>query len=138
MLLKKTNRKQKAMARHSKFIDILNENKKFIKEGKFVKGDEDSELPPTGGEDEDVPEEPQGQPEGGEEQQQAPEEQPEQELATNFSDREQDILNVALQIYRANPDNSIETKNEFSSMYEEGQYEELLSRFIAIADELVD
>lgn len=133
MLLKKTNRKQKAMARHSKFIDILNENKKFIKEGRFVKGDEESELPPTGGE-EDIPEDPQEQPQDVE----TPETQPVQEPETNFTDREQDILNVALQIYRANSDNSIETKNEFSTMYEEGQYEELLSRFIAIADELVD
>ena len=79
------------MAVRSKFLDILNENAKFIKEGKFVKGDEDSELPPMGDEEE-VPEEPQG---GEEEPQQEPEEQPEiQAPESTFTDREQDILNV--------------------------------------------
>jgi hypothetical protein len=122
------------MALRSKFLEILNENAKFLKEGKFVKGNEESELPPTG--DEDVPEEPQG---GGEEQPQ-PEEQPQQPQApeTTFTDREQDILNVAVQIYRANPENPVSYKNEFSTMLEKGQYEELLGRLIAIADELLD
>lgn len=120
----------------SKFLDILNENAKFLKEGKFVKGNEESELPPTSGEDEDIPDEPQG---GGEEQPQ-PEEQPQEPQApeTAFTDREQDILNVSVQIYRQNRDNPISYKNEFSDMLEKGQYEELLGRLIAVADELLD
>jgi hypothetical protein len=126
------------MAPRSKFLDILNENAKFIKEGKFVKGDEDSELPPMGDE-EDVPEEPQG----GEEEQPQPQPQPEEEPEvqapeTTFTDREQDILNVAVQIYRQNDQNPIEYKNDFSNMLEKGQYEQLLGRLIAIADELLD
>lgn len=124
------------MAPRSKFLDILNENAKFLKEGKFVKGNEESELPPTGGEDEDIPDEPQG---GGEDQPQ-PEEQPQEPQApeTTFTDREQDILNVAVQIYRQNDNNPISYKNEFSDMLEKGQYEELLGRLIAVADELLD
>lgn len=124
------------MAPRSKFLDILNENAKFIKEGKFVKGDEDSELPPMGDE-EDVPEEPQG---GEEEQPQPqPEEEPEvQAPETTFTDREQDILNVAVQIYRANPENTLDTKHEFGNLFEQGRYEELLGRLIAIVDELSD
>lgn len=124
------------MAPRSKFLDILNENAKFLKEGKFVKGNEETELPPTGGEDEDIPDEPQG---GGEDQPQ-PEEQPQEPQApeTTFTDREQDILNVAVQIYRQNDANPVSYKNEFSTMLEKGQYEELLGRLIAIADELLD
>lgn len=119
---------------HYKFLDILNEHAKFLKEGKFVKGNEKSELPPTGSEDEDIPDEPQG------DEQPQPEEQPQEPQApeTTFTDREQDILNVAVQIYRANPENPIEYKNNFSDMLEKGQYEELLGRLIAIADELLD
>ena len=124
------------MAPRSKFLDILNENAKFIKEGKFVKGNEDSELPPMGDEEEDIPEEPQG---GEEEPQQEPEEQPEvQAPESTFTDREQDILNVAVQIYRQNEQAPISYKNEFSNMLEKGQYEQLLGRLIAIADELID
>jgi hypothetical protein len=127
------------MDQPSKFIDLLNENLALFSEGRFVKGNEESELPPMGDEEEDqLPPEETGEeqpedteelpPEGGEEQS-------EQDL-TVFTDREQDILNVALQIYRANPENSVQYKNEFSNMYEQGQYEELLGRLIAIADEL--
>lgn len=121
----------------SKFLDILNENAKFLKEGKFVKGNEKSELPPTGG-DEDIPDEPQG---GDEDQlHPQPDDQPQEPQApeTAFTDREQDILNVAVQIYRQNRDNPVSYKNEFSTMLERGQYEELLGRLIAIADELLD
>jgi hypothetical protein len=131
------------MDQPSKFIDLLNEHLALFSEGRFVKGNEESELPPMGDEEEDqLPPEETGeeeQPEGGEDQlppeETGEEEQPEQDL-TVFTDREQDILNVALQIYRANPENSVQYKNEFSNMYEQGQYEELLGRLIAIADEL--
>lgn len=124
------------MARHSKFLEILNDNRSYLTESKFVKGDEDSELPLIGGEDDEIPEEPQEQPQG--DQETPEEEQPIQEPQTNFTDREQDILNVALRIYRGDDQRSIESKNEFSEMFKQGKYEELLSRFIAIADDLND
>lgn len=123
------------MAQHSKFLEILKNNSPFL-ESKFVKGAEDSELPPVG--DEEAPE----QPESGEEMQDQPEDggdfQPEQDIPSDFTDREQDILNVAVQIYRSNPENPIEYKNEFSDMIKSGDYENLLSRLISIADELTD
>ena len=123
------------MEAHSKFDQALKEQRSFLTEGKFVKDVEKTELPPTGGEPEPEPTE-------GEPEQQQPEqpEQPEEPQApqTNFTDREQDILNVALHIYRSNQDNSIETKNEFSTMFDEGEYEGLLGRLIAVADELTD
>ena len=54
-----------------------------------------------------------------------------------FADREVDILNVALQMYRSNDQHSIESKNELSRLFEDGEYEELFSRLIGIADELI-
>lgn len=56
---------------------------------------------------------------------------------SSFTDREVDILNVALQIIRDNPNYPIETKNELSNLFDENQHEALLSRLIGIADELI-
>jgi len=116
-----------------KFVEIISKQRRFIKEGKFVKGDEDTELPPTGDEEEDIPVD------SGDERQ--PEEtpiEPAEPIADTFTDKEIDILNVALQIYRSNPESPIEYKNDFSDMFDEGKYEELLGRLISIADELSD
>lgn len=130
------------MALRSKFLDILEKNK-LIPESKFVKGREETELPPDVDEEEEIDDEeeidmdaPSVDPTEGETQdsgQTTP-----QPIATEFTDREKDILNVAIQLYRNNPENPIEYKNDFSNMYREGRYEELLGRLIAIADELID
>ena len=130
------------MAQHSKFINILNKHSgnNLFKEGSFVNGDEETKLPPSGEDEEEMPtgeEEVPQEPTGEEEAQpETSEEEAQPETSEMFSDREQDILNVALQIYRANPDNSIESKNEFSNMFERDRFESLLGRLITIADEL--
>lgn len=130
------------MAPHSKFLELLEGNRQYLTEAKFVKGSEGSQLPPSGEEEE--PETPEEEPtpsgeelpdDGGQEGQEG---QEGQLPATAFTDKEQDILNVALQLYRANPDNPIEYKNDFSNMYDQGKYEQLLGRLIAVADEISD
>lgn len=121
----------------SKFTDILNSHRRFLLgEAKFVKGDEDSELPDMQDEEEPQPEEQPQEPN----QEPSPEEQPQEPEVdqTAFTNREQDILNVALAIYRADDNRSIESKNDLAQMFEQGQYEELFGRLIAIADELSD
>jgi len=118
------------MEANSKFLNVLKKNSSFLKEDNFVKGNEKSELPDMN----DIPDDNVVQ------TNQKPDiEKPdnnENKPISNFTDKEKDILNVALQIYRSNPENSIDTKNQFSNMFEEEQYEELLGRLISIADEL--
>jgi hypothetical protein len=130
------------MALRSKFLDILEKNK-LIPESKFVKGREETKLPPDVDEEEEIDDEeeidmdaPSVDP--SEDETQGSEQATPQPIATEFTDREKDILNVAIQLYRNNPENPIEYKNDFSNMYQEGRYEELLGRLIAIADELID
>lgn len=125
------------MEANSKFIELLEKQKtnlSYIKEDKFVRGNENSELPDEDEEEDiDIPDD-----DNIEQQDTETQEEPEQQPPTVFSDREQDILRVALELYRSNDQYSIESKNEFSNLYESGDYEALLGRLIAIADELID
>jgi hypothetical protein len=118
------------MARNSKskFLELLEEQHfELFGEDSFVKGSEKSELP-------DMQDDGGEQPPEGEQPQR--DEQPEQPAGDVFTDREVDILNVALQLYRDNEQNSIDSMNDFSELFQNEQYEDLLSRMISVADEL--
>ena len=113
------------------FLEIIEEQKgKLLNEGDFVKGNEDTELPPTG--EEPAPEEPTGE-------EQPPVEQPEAEVDDlgAFTNREIDILNTALRLYRDNDNYSIESKNDLGQLFDQGKHKELLGRLISVADELI-
>lgn len=59
---------------------------------------------------------------------------PDPDVEQNFTDREILLLNALLELYRNNANYSIETKNELSELYKNGQYEDLWNRFISIVD----
>lgn len=114
----------------SRFLEILNQSRRLIKEDVAVRGDEESELPDVDDEidvsvDDDLP-----SPEEPEVEEPQPEEV--------FTNREVDLLNIAVQIFRADENNSIETKNELSDLFENKQYEDLMGRLISIADDLTE
>lgn len=107
---------------------IQSARKELLNEDIKVSGREGTELPdadiekPVDGTDtppQDVPQDDFSKPENTEQ---------------SFTDREIDILNVALQLYRNNPQNDIQKKNEFSDLFQNGEYEDLLRSLISIAD----
>lgn len=119
----------------SRFIGTINDYRSLHLEDVSVSGNEKSALPDVEDEDLDSFMDTEDEPS---------EEFPQEEIPNDvdqpnggaFTDREVDILNVALQIFRDNPNFSIEQKNDLSNIFEEEDYDGLLGRLISIADEL--
>lgn len=113
----------------SKFLSYIEEVRKdLLIEGKFVSGKESSELPDAS--EEDIPSSDEApQPEPSDDTFERP-----NEVEQNYSDREIDLLNVALQLYRNNPQNDIQKKNELGELFKSQEYEDLMRELISIAD----
>src|SRR5690606_20641800 len=115
----------------SRFIGTINDYRSLHLEDVSVSGNEKSALPDVEDEDLDSFMDTEDEPS---------EEFPQEEIPNDvdqpnggaFTDREVDILNVALQIFRDNPNFSIEQKNDLSNIFEEEDYDGLLGRLISI------
>jgi hypothetical protein len=113
----------------SKFLNLIKEYKELLSEDNFVKPNEGSELPDATGDDFSANVEPSPEPSND-----ADFETPDKTSEQSFSDREIDLLNIALQLYRNNPQNDISRKNEFSELFKSEEYEDLLRELLSIAD----
>jgi len=113
----------------SKFLNLIKEYKELLNEDNFVKSNEGSELPDASGDEFSSEDEPSQDPTTSSDF-----EKPDETSDQSFSDREIDLLNIALQLYRNNPQNDISRKNEFSELFKSGEYEDLLGELLSIAD----
>jgi hypothetical protein len=114
------------VAHNSKFLELLESNRAFLTEDKFVKGSEKSELPPVGDFEEpedvpvdqeqpdvpDVPDVPDGGEDGG---------------GLLWTSNEKNLLELAMKIYISYED-SPDIKFELDDLWKSGKYEDIQSR----------
>jgi hypothetical protein len=114
------------MAPHSKFLELLEGNRQYLTEAKFVKGSEGSQLPPSG--DEEEPETPEEEPTpSGEELPNAggenSEEQDQNDPASvkRWDGRELVVLEIAKKLYDV-LEKDMDKKKEIQRLWDSGKY----------------
>lgn len=126
------------MAAKSKFIDLFESTRiHLINEDGFVKKGEKSELPDMDKDEDELPvgDEPTADELGDQGEDPTPNGGEEVPVNQGYTNKEVDILNIALEFYRQNRENSIEIKSELNELFQNKEYDTLYGRMLDIADE---